>query len=58
MYNDLREIYFDEYYDLLVAKRNKMDRKYDPIELTFGAYDHSPLFEKEDSDDTTLENKK
>ena len=32
--NDLLEIYFDEYYDLLYSKKSKMDPKCDPANLT------------------------
>ena len=34
LYYDLLETYFDEYSELLGAKRSKMDPKYDPTNLT------------------------
>ena len=33
LYNDLLETYFDEYYYLLEAERNKMESKYKPKKL-------------------------
>ena len=33
LYNDLVETEFDEYYDLVDAKRSKIDAKYNPANL-------------------------
>ena len=38
LYNDLLEIYFDEYYKLSGAKRKKMKLKYDPANFFFETY--------------------
>ena len=51
--NELLGIYFDEYYNLLDARRRKMAPKYDPASLTFISYDHQHWYKKE-SDDTTV----
>ena len=40
LYNKLLGIYFDEYIDLLDAKRSKMDPKFDPTNLTQDEYDY------------------
>ena len=40
LYNDLLEIYFDEYYELSDAKRDKMKCKYDPKKLFLETYNY------------------
>ena len=49
LYNDLSEIYFDEYYDLSGAKRSKMDPKYDYANLTLDEYDYSEWYKELDN---------
>ena len=38
LYNDLLETYFDEYYDLSDAEREKMEHKYQPKKLFFKSH--------------------
>ena len=56
LYNDLLEIYFDEYNDLSVAKK-KISPKYNPDNLMFNTYEYEDWYEEEESDDSTLKNK-
>ena len=56
LYNDLLEIYFDEYNDLSVAKK-KINPKYNPDNLMFNTYEYQDWYEEEESDDSTLKNK-
>ena len=46
LYNDLLETYFDEYYDLSDAKKNKIGPKYDPANLTLDEYDYNKWYKK------------
>ena len=46
LYNDLLEIYFDEYNDLSDVKRKKMDPKYNPANLILDTYNYTNWFEK------------
>ena len=41
LYNDLLETEFDEYYDLIDAKRSKIDAKYNPANLKLDEYTYS-----------------
>ena len=53
LYNDLLGIYFDEYYELSDAKRNKMKYKYDPKKLFLETYNnYNVLFENEELSNT------
>ena len=51
LYNDLLAIYFNEYNQLSVAKRNKMKHKYDPIKLFLETCNYDVWFENEKSTD-------
>ena len=48
--SDLLEKYFDKYYDLSDAKRNKIDPKYGPANLTLDEYDEYNEWYKENVD--------
>ena len=48
LYNDLLEIYFDKYNDLLGAKRSKVAPKYDHANLTLDEYDFSKWYKELD----------
>ena len=45
-YNDLLEIYFDEYNYLLDTKWSKLDPKYDPTNLTFDEYHYDECYKE------------
>ena len=45
--NNLLKTYFDEYYELPDAKRNEMERNYNPIDLFLETYNHDIWFETE-----------
>ena len=51
LYNDLLGIYFDEYYELPNAKKEKIESKYDPTELFLKPYNCDVWFENEESSD-------
>ena len=55
LYNDLLEIYFDEYNDLQVSKRKKINSKYNPDNLMLDTCEYENWYEEE-SDDSTLKN--
>ena len=46
LYNDLVETEFDEYYDLVDAKRSKIDAKYNPANLKLDEYAFSVWYNK------------
>ena len=50
LYDKLLETYFGEYYDLLDAKRSKMDPKYDPANLTLNRYGYREWYKKSDDE--------
>ena len=58
LYNNLLKIYFDEYYELPDAKRNKMERNYNPIDLFLKTYNYDIWFETEETSDTTRKSDK
>ena len=41
----------DYYYDLSDAKRNKIDPKYDPANITLHEYDYSEWYKEKEFDD-------
>ena len=43
---ELPGIYFDVYYDLSDAKRNKMDSKYDHFNLKLDTYDYEKWYKQ------------
>ena len=57
-YNDLLEICFDENNDLTVAKRKKIEHKYDPANLLLETYNYDPWFENEESSNTARQSDK
>ena len=46
LYEDLLEIYFDEYNDLSDAEKSKVDRKYDPINRTLDEYGYNKWYKE------------
>ena len=54
LYSDLPGTYFDEYYDLSDAKRNKMDPKYGPPNLTLDELDYSEWYNEKSGDEEEL----
>ena len=50
---DFLEIYFDEYKELLNAKRNKMQPKYDTVSLFLETQNYEDWLKSEESADTT-----
>ena len=51
LYNNLLEIYFDEYYELSDARREKLESKYDPDKLFLKTYDYDGWFTEEELND-------
>ena len=41
----------DDYFDLSDAKRNKIDPKYDPANITLHEYDYSEWYKEKEFDD-------
>ena len=54
LYNELLEIYYDEYYYLSHTKRKKMNRKYKPKKLFIKGYDYS-MWSKHEEESTDKE---
>ena len=52
LYNDFLGIYFNEYNEILDAKRNKMKHKYEPKKLFLETYNYDVWFENQESSDT------
>ena len=48
------ETNFDEYYDLLDAKRSKIGPKYDPTNFTLDEYDYSEWYNEKSGDEEEL----
>ena len=46
LYEDLLEIYFDEYNDLSDAEKSKVDHKYDPINRTLDEYGYNKWYKE------------
>ena len=51
LFNDLLEAYYDEYFYLLYAERNKMESKYKPKKLFLETYNYDGWSENEESTD-------
>ena len=49
LYNEFLETYFDEYYNLSVVKRKKMNHEYEPEKLFLKAYNYNSWYESEES---------
>ena len=49
LHNKLLEIYLDKFIDFSDAKRNKMNRKYDPMNLTLDAYGNEEWLKKKNN---------
>ena len=47
LYNQLLEIYFNQYSDFSHAWKSKVNPKYDPMKLALDAYDYEEWFKKE-----------
>lgn len=47
----MREIYFNESYELPDAERNKMNLKYDPVNLNLNEYDYTEWYNEKYLDD-------
>ena len=52
LYNNFLAIYFNEYNEILDAKRNKMKHKYEPKKLFLETYNYDVWFENQESSDT------
>ena len=52
LYNNFLAIYFNEYNEILDAKRNKMKHKYEPRKLFLETYNYYVWFENQESSDT------